>query len=136
MEPRLRVQSPEHREDARIEQMAIRSFKDILAWQRAYELTIDVYESLRECRDYSFKDQIQSASISIMNNIAEGYAKRSDKSFKNFLFIAKGSAAEVESMLLIAPSLGYITNEKQEELVRKVDEVSMLITGFIRKLPS
>lgn len=90
--------------------------------------------NFRDCRDYGFKDQIQRASVSIMNNIAEGYAKRSDKSFRHFLLIAKGSAAEVESMLLIADSLGYITPEKQEELLFKVDEVSKLITGFVRKL--
>ncbi len=116
--------------------MPIKSFKDILAWQKAQTLTIEIYQEFRECRDFGFRDQIQRASISIMNNIAEGYAKRSDKSFKNFLFIAKGSAAEVESMLLIAESLGYLSLEKQKVLIEKIEEVSRLITGFIRKLPS
>ncbi len=116
--------------------MAIRSFKDILAWQKAHDLTVDIYKSFQNCRDYGFKDQIQRASISIMNNIAEGYAKRSDKSFKNFLSIAKGSAAEVESMLLVAPDLGYLKREKQAELLQKTDEVSKLLAGFIRSLPS
>ncbi len=112
--------------------MAIASFKDILAWQKAYELTVDIYSSFKECRDYSYKDQIQRASISIMNNIAEGYAKRSDKAFKNFLLISKGSVAEVESMLLIATELGYLTDGKQKELLGKVNEVSKLLAGFIR----
>ena len=115
--------------------MAIRSFKDILAWQKAHILTVEIYKSFQDCRDYSFRDQIQRASISIMNNVAEGYAKKSDKSFKNFLFISKGSAAEVESMLLIAPDPGHITTQKQKDLLQKVDEVSMLLTGFIRSLP-
>lgn len=74
------------------------------------------------------------AALSVPNNIAEGYARRSDKAFKNFLFIAKGSVAEVESMLLIAPDLGYVDIEKQEKLLAISEEVSRLITGFIKKL--
>ena len=116
--------------------MAIKSFKDILAWQKARILTVDIYKAFEGCRDFSFRDQIQRASISIMNNIAEGYAKRSDKSFKNYLFISKGSAAEVESMLLIAPELGYISIEKREVLINNTEEVSKILTGFIRSLPA
>lgn len=69
-----------------------------------------------------------------MNNTAEGYAKRSDKGFKNFLYIAKGSTAEVESMLLLAKELGYINQEDQISLLNKTEEVGKLISGFIRKL--
>ncbi len=116
--------------------MAISSFQDILAWQKARDLTINIYASLKDCKDYGYRDQIQRATVSIMNNIAEGYAKRSDKSFKNFLFIAKGSSAEVESMLLIAQRLGYLSIEKQSELLNQVDEVSRLLAGFIRKIPN
>src|SRR3990167_5062192 len=114
--------------------MAINSFKDILAWQKARVLTTVIYKEFRDCRDFSFKDQIQRASISIMNNVAEGYARRSDKSFKNFLLIAKASTAEVESMLLIAPSLGYLSKDKQKELLENTEEVSRLLAGFIRKI--
>ena len=113
---------------------SIKSFKDIIAWQNSRDLTLGIYKAFENCRDYSFRDQIQRASLLIMNNIAEGYAKRSDKGFRNYLFIAKGSAAEVESMLLIAPSLGYINSNQQEELILKTDEVSRILTGFIRKL--
>ncbi len=97
-------------------------------------MTIEVYGCFKNCRDYGFKDQIQRASISIMNNIAEGYARRSDKSFRNFLLIAKGSAAEVESMLIIAVDLGYISPEKQQLLLGQVDDASRLLAGFIKKL--
>lgn len=69
-----------------------------------------------------------------MNNIAEGYAKQSNKSFKNYLLIAKGSAAEVESMLILAGDLTYIESNKQESLLQQVTEVSMILNGFIRKL--
>ncbi len=114
--------------------MSTQSFKDLIVWQKSFDLTLCVYKSLEDCRDYGFKDQIQRASVSIMNNIAEGYAKRSDKSFKNYLSIAKGSAAEVESMLLLAKGLGYIETDKQKVLMSKVDEVGKMISGFIRKL--
>lgn len=114
--------------------MAIKSFQEIIAWQKGRDLTISIYAEFKDCRDYSFRDQIQRATISIMNNIAEGYAKQSDKAFKNYLLIAKGSAAEVESMLLIAPSLGFIHGDKQKDMLSQVNEVSMLLAGFIRKL--
>jgi four helix bundle protein len=116
--------------------MPIRSFKDIVAWQKAQDLTIEIYREFSNCRDYSFKDQIQRAAISIMNNIAEGYAKQSNKSFRNYLLIAKGSTAELESMLLVAPSLGLITEERQLTLLEKANEISRLIVGFVRKIPS
>ncbi len=121
---------------AKIDAMPIRSFKEILAWQKGRDLTVNIYSAFNDCRDYSFRDQIQRAVISIMNNVAEGYAKQSNKSFKNYLFIAKGSAAEVESMLIIALDLGYIKEGEQKELLIKVNEVSMILAGFIRKLPS
>jgi four helix bundle protein len=115
-------------------QMAIKSFKEIIAWQKSRELTRAVYDTFSSCTDYDFRDQIQRASISIMNNIAEGYAKQSNKGFKNFLLISKGSAAEVESMLIIAADLGYISVNQQQKLLEQTTEVSMLLSGFIRKM--
>lgn len=114
--------------------MATQSFKDLIVWQRATEASVEIYQSFKDLRDYSFKDQIQRAALSVPNNIAEGYARRSDKAFRNFLFIAKGSAAEVESMLIIAIRLGYLKPEDQNVLIKKVDEVSRLLNGFIKKL--
>jgi len=74
-------------------------FEEILGWQKAKELTINIYKSFSNCKDFAFKDQIQRASVSIMNNVAEGFERKSNKEFKQFLFIAKGSAGEVRSML-------------------------------------
>ncbi len=79
----------------------ISNFEDIIAWQYAQALTLAIYKELRACRDLSYRDQIQRASISIMNNIAEGFDRRSDKELKQFLYIAKGSCAEVQSMFAI-----------------------------------
>lgn len=114
--------------------MALQSFKDLVVWQKAKVLTLDIYKELNGCRDYGFKDQIQRASVSIMNNIAEGYAKQSDKALSNFLFIARGSTAEVESMLLIAPELGFLKADTQQKLVAQTEEVGKLLTSFIKRI--
>lgn len=114
--------------------MAIQSFKDLHVWQKSSDFSVDVYKTFSEVRDFSFKDQIQRAAVSISNNIAEGYAKRSDKAFRNYLFIAKGSAAEVESMLSVALKLGYIDTEKQVKLTDDIHQIYKLIHGFMKKL--
>lgn len=114
--------------------MSTQSFKDLLVWQKSSDLAVEVYKLFKSNKDYSFRDQIQRATLSIMNNIAEGYARRSDKSFRHFLFIAKGSAAEVESMLIIAERLSYIENNDKEKALNSVTEISKMLTGFIKKL--
>lgn len=105
-----------------------------MAWQKASDFSVEVYDAFSEIRDFSFRNQVQRAAISIPNNIAEGYARKSDKAFQNFLFISKGSAAEVESLLSIAEKLGYISLEQQIHLTSKVHELYKLLNGFIRKL--
>jgi four helix bundle protein len=114
--------------------MATQSFKDLIVWQKAKILYVEIHNEFKDIKDWSFRDQILRAALSVPNNVAEGYARRSDKAFKNFLFIAKGSVAEVESMLLIAPELGHLTKEEQPELLKITDEVSRLLAGFIKKL--
>jgi four helix bundle protein len=112
----------------------INNFEDIIAWQKAQLLTLSVYSQFKGCKDYSFRDQIQRASVSIMNNIAEGFERRGDKEFKHFLFIAKGSCAEVRSMLSIADKLGYMGSEKTKEHIQLTIEVKKMLAVFISKL--
>jgi len=114
--------------------MIIRRFEDILAWQKVKILTIKIYLILKNNKDYSFKDQLQRASVSIMNNIAEGFERKNDKEFKHFLFIAKGSCGEVRSMLYIANEFNYISKEKNKELYLLTLDISRLLSGFIKKL--
>ncbi len=79
-------------------------FEDIQAWQKARQVTRLIYQLSAEghfAKDYGLRDQIQRASVSIMANIAEGFGRRSDKEFANFLNIAHGSASEVQSHLYI-----------------------------------
>ena len=120
--------------------MKIERFENIKAWQEAMALVRMVYEAVKSDKgfssDYRFREQVQSAAVSIMSNIAEGFSRRSMKEFTQFLFIAKGSAAEVQSQLYVALDQGYITQEKFDELYSKSDEVARLISGFIQYLLS
>ena len=70
--------------------MRITRFEDIIARQKSKEMTLIIYKLFKANRDFGFKDQIQRASVSVMNNIAEGFERKGNKEFKNFLYIAKG----------------------------------------------
>ena len=94
--------------------MKIQRFEDLTAWQIARELTNQIYSVTKEeslSRDFVFIDQIRKAALSVMNNISEGFERGSNKDFAKFLFIARGSAGEVRSMLYIALDQNYINVE-------------------------
>lgn len=105
-----------------------------MVWQKSSDFTVEIYKHFRQLKDFGFRDQIERASVSVMNNIAEGYARRSDKSFRQFLLIAKGSAAEVESMLILAERLDYINLDTQLKLLNSVQEIGKMLTSFVSKL--
>jgi four helix bundle protein len=114
--------------------MKIERFEEIISWQKSKELTLLIYSSFKNCKDFSFKKQIERASISIMNNIAEGFERQTNKEFKNFLYIAKGSCGEVRSMLGIAVDLKYIDGLTYKKLETKSIEISKLLSGLIKTL--
>lgn len=114
--------------------MVIKSFEDILAWQKSRELSLETYKMFKECRDYSFRDQIQRASVSVMNNIAEGYERNGNKEFRNFLYISKGSCAEVRSMIYLALDLKYINIEQAESVSKMSLSISRMLSGLIKTL--
>ncbi|HOZ55881.1 MAG: hypothetical protein BWY51_00881 [Parcubacteria group bacterium ADurb.Bin316] len=114
--------------------MKINKFEDIFAWQRAGKLTLNIYNIFWDCRDFGFANQMQRAAISIMNNIAEGFERNTNKEFRNFLFIAKGSCAEVRSMLYIAVRLNYINKDQFSLLANQAIEISKLLSGLIKTL--
>ena len=114
--------------------MGILKFEDILSWQKSRVLTVNIYKIFNNSPDFAFKNQIQRASVSIMNNIAEGFERKSNKEFKYFLFVAKGSVAEVRSMLYLARDLDTINDELFNELYDQTLEVSKLLSGLINKI--
>ena len=113
---------------------SVKQFEDLESWKEARLLAVIIYKKLERCRDLGYKDQIQRASVSIMNNIAEGFERGSDKEFRQFLYIAKGSAGEVRSMVILGVDLGYFTRDEAESLFKRVRKISGLLAGFIKTL--
>jgi len=116
----------------------IRQFEELLCWQKARELTREIYaeifKSLKFKNDRGFCDQIQRAAVSIMSNVAEGFERGTKQEFLNYLFIAKGSCGEVRAQLYVALDCGYLNEEKFKSLKFKVEECSRLISRFIQSL--
>ena len=111
----------------------VHRFEDLIAWQKARELTKRIYEATtREgfARDYGLKGQIQKASVSVMSNIAEGYERGSRPEFHRFLFMAKGSCAEVRCQLYIAYDVGYLSEAEVSQLLESAEEVARVIGGL------
>lgn len=114
--------------------MKVECFEDLLVWQKSKELTLTLYPAFRDIKDFSFRDQICRASVSIMNNIAEDFERGSDKEFKYSLYIAKGSSGEVRSMLYIASDLKYIDEERFRDLSSTSKEISKMLAGLIKSI--
>ena len=111
--------------------------EDIEAWKKARLLVRDIYKLCNPQnyqKDYNLIDQTRKSAVSIMSNIAEGFARRTSKEFINFLTIAHASAAEVQSHLYIAFDQKYISPTEFSALYRNTDEVSKMIQGFINYL--
>jgi len=114
--------------------MKIGKFEEIIAWQKALDFFVLIYATFKELRDISFREQIQRAAVSVMNNIAEGFERQTDREFKQFLFIAKGSCAEVRSMLYLAEALNYIGSNETEYLIVTSNEIGRILSGLIKSL--
>ena len=114
-----------------------KNFEEIVAWQKARILTKRVYQATADgkfSKDFGLSDQIRRASVSIMANIAEGFGRRTNKDFANFLVIAHGSGADVQSHLYIALDLGYISDQSFGELYKLVDEISRMTMTLCQHL--
>jgi len=116
-----------------------KTFEEINAWQNARALVKDIYAVTGcgdFCKDYGLKDQIQRAAVSICSNIAEGFERRGNKEFINFLWIAKGSAAEVCSQLHNARDIGYITDEQFNSIYDSSKQIGGMLFNLISSLSS
>jgi four helix bundle protein len=117
----------------------IERFEDIIAWQKARELTRHVYACTKVglfARDFGLRDQIQRSSVSTMANIAEGFERGGDKEFIQFLSHSKGLCGEVKSHLYVALDQQYVTGDQFKLLYDQADEVSRLTAGFMAYLQS
>lgn len=119
--------------------MVIRRFEDIESWKKARLLVKEIYKITRQNNfkwDYSLKDQINRAAVSIMSNIAEGFDSGTNRSFIKYLNISLGSNSEVQSVLYVALDQEYITEDTFEGLYQRCDEIKKLIIGFKKYLNS
>lgn len=117
--------------------MRITRFEDIDAWKEARVLTKTVYnmtESSKFTKDWGLSQQIQRATVSIMNNIAEGFDSGSKAEFTKFLGYARRSASEVQCDLYVALDRDYITQASFDVAYKQTEKVRRMVTAFIRYL--
>ena len=114
--------------------MAYCSFEDLEVWQRACRLAVKLYEALKDCKDYSLKNQMTSAGVSIASNIAEGAERGSTAEYIRFLNIAKGSAAELRTQLYISNRIDILSNQLTKEFVIELKSISSMIHALIKSL--
>ena len=116
-----------------------KTYEEISAWQMGRELVKQIYALTRKepfSKDYGLKDQIQRAAVSVCSNIAEGFERRGNREFVKFLWIAKGSAAEVGSQLYNARDIGYISMEDFDAIMRMAKDIAGKIQNLIKSITS
>jgi len=116
---------------------SIEKFEDIEAWQKARELTREIYRVTNRgafAKDFGLRDQIRRAAVSVMSNIAEGFERGGDKEFTQFVALAKGSSAEVRSQLYVALDQDYIDQDTFDTLFKLTLEISRMLAGLMKYL--
>ncbi len=117
----------------------ITSFKDLKSWQEAHKLVLSIYKITAKFPDeekFALINQMRRSAISITSNIAEGFSRNTSKDKIHFYQISKGSLSELESQLLIARDLVYVSQINFDIQLQQIELVSKLLTGMIRSAPS
>jgi four helix bundle protein len=112
----------------------IKNFEDLNVWKLSRELVNLVYLDFTKCRDFTFRDQITRAGISIMNNISEGFCRNSDREFRQFLNFSKGSSGEVKNMYYLAEDLKYVDIDKASDRRDRCQKIINSLGGFMKYL--
>jgi len=112
---------------------SIRRFEDLIAWQRARTLAVQVYRVTREgqfVRDFGLCDQVRRAATSTMANLAEGFERGRVSEFHQFVSTAKASCAELRSHLYLATDIGYLSSSDSSELMQMANELGRILGGL------
>ncbi|MFH1664630.1 MAG: four helix bundle protein [Candidatus Omnitrophota bacterium] len=120
-----------------MESKRIENFKDLRIWQESIVLVEGVYAASKGFPKeelYGITSQMRRSAVSIPSNIAEGFMRKHPKEFKQFLFIALGSAAELETQLTISANLGYLDKSKMGQLAENIDKINRMIMTLAKKL--
>jgi four helix bundle protein len=113
------------------------SFKDLVVWQRAVELSLATYRltaAFPPAKQFGLSNQLRRASISVASNIAEGWGRSTRGEYLQFLGHARGSLCELQTQLVIAKALGFGSNELYETPDKRSGDVSRLLIALIRKM--
>jgi len=119
------------------EEGKIRNFKDLKIWQRGVELVKLIYvitNSFPADEKYGLVSQMRRSAVSVPSNIAEGFMRRHNKEYKQFLYIVLGSLAELETQIIISKELNFITAEPYTSTLSAIDELNKMTTGLIKCL--
>ena len=117
--------------------MAVQSYRELIVWQKSMDVVELIYRATKKFpreEIYGLTSQIRRMAVSIPSNIAEGQARKSTAEFKNFLSIAQGSKAEVETQLMIAVRLEYVTQDEATPILNLLEEISRMSTSLQQKL--
>lgn len=115
----------------------VKSYKDLMVWQRAMELCLKVYKITTKFPDsekFGLTNQLRRATVSVASNIAEGYGRASTGEYLQFLGHARGSIYEVSTQLLIAKGLRFSSPEVLDHAMETCDEVSKMLVSMMKKL--
>ena len=114
--------------------MAVQKFEDLLVWQKSQDLAVSIYNAFNDSYDFSFRDQIKRASVSVSNNIAEGFDRNSNADFSRFLYFALASNSEVRSMLYLSTRLNFLDKDGSIKLIEMTNEISKMLHGLIKSI--
>ncbi len=115
----------------------MKTHKDLDVWKKAIEFVTAIYKitsTFPKNELYGLTSQIRRASVSIPSNIAEGSARHHDNEYRQFLYVSLGSAAELETQLIISMNLGYLDNENSKALISDLNIISRMIQGLIKSI--
>ena len=115
----------------------MKSYQELIVWQRSFALVNTLYpltERFPKSQQFSLVQQIQRAAVSIPSNIAEGYNRQSRKEYLQFLYIALGSLAELETQIMIAHAQHYVTPHQAKELLDETTQIGRMLRTLIKKL--
>ena len=112
--------------------MVIEKFEDLDVWKEGVRLSVEIYNVLKNCKDYSLRDQMHRSAVSIPSNISEGFERKGNKEFIQYLYIAKGSCAELRTQLYIAMKTETIDNQKATDLIETTKKISAMLYKLIQ----
>ncbi len=119
------------------EKSKIKNFRDLDVWRLAMEIVVDIYECTKTFPKeelYGLASQMRRAAVSITSNIAEGFNRYHNKEYRQFLYIALGSCAELETQVEVSVALVYITQAGRDKLIEKLDHESRMLRNLIKRL--